>query len=96
LALFGDPMHAHFVNQVAQKGLPTLPRNAKECLSMTHTPQQLLTLREVAQTLRISYFTARKWVVSGRLPSIALGPCTRRVCSTQLAKFISANTTGGN
>jgi excisionase family DNA binding protein len=63
---------------------------------MTDTPQQLLTLREVAQTLRISYFTARKWVVSGRLPSIALGPCTRRVCSTQLAKFISANTTGGN
>lgn len=64
-------------------------------LSMT-TTQQLLTLREVAQTLRISYYTAARWVANGRLPSIALGPCTRRVCSKELASFIRAHKTGGN
>jgi excisionase family DNA binding protein len=44
----------------------------------------------------VSYATARKWVIDGRLPSIAFGQRTRRVPAQQLAKFISANTTGGN
>jgi excisionase family DNA binding protein len=96
LALFGFAMHAHFVNQAAQKGLPTLPRNAKECLSMTNTTPQLLTIRDAASALRVSYATARKWVIDGRLPSIAFGQRTRRIPAMQLAKFISANTTGGN
>jgi excisionase family DNA binding protein len=95
LALFGYPMHAHFVNQVAQKGLPTLPRNAKECLSMTHHTQ-LLTIRDAANALRVSYAQTRLWVLEGRLPSIALGQRTRRIPADQLAKFIANNTTGGN
>lgn len=65
-------------------------------LSMTNTPHQLLTLREAASALRVSYATTRKWVIEGRLPSIALGRTTRRVPAHQLAKFIAANTTGGN
>jgi excisionase family DNA binding protein len=62
---------------------------------MTHHTQ-LLTLQQVADALGVSYYTARKWAVSGRLPSVALGPRTRRVPAQQLAKFIAANTTGGN
>jgi excisionase family DNA binding protein len=89
-------MHAHFVNQVAQKGLPTLPRNAKECLSMTNTTPHLLTIRDAANALRVSYAQTRLWVLEGRLPSIALGQRTRRIPADQLAKFIAANTTGGN
>lgn len=46
--------------------------------------------------LGVSYYEARKWVLTGRLPSIALGPRTRRVPAQQLAKFIAANITGGN
>jgi excisionase family DNA binding protein len=64
-------------------------------LSMTNTPQ-LLTIRDAASALRVSYATARKWVLDGRLPSIAFGQRTRRIPAMQLAKFISANTTGGN
>ncbi len=64
-------------------------------LSMTHHTQ-LLTIRDAASALRVSYATARKWVIDGRLPSIAFGQRTRRVPATQLAKFIVANTTGGN
>ena len=60
------------------------------------TPHQLLTLREAASALRVSYATTRKWVIDGRLPSIAFGQRTRRIPAIQLAKFISANTTGGN
>jgi excisionase family DNA binding protein len=62
---------------------------------MTTTPH-LLTLREAATALRVSYATARKWVIDGRLPSIAFGQRTRRVPAIQLAKFIANNTTGGN
>lgn len=62
-------------------------------MSTTH---QLLTLRQVADALSVNYYTARKWVVSGRLPSIAFGRRARRVPAQQLAKFIAANTTGGN
>jgi len=62
---------------------------------MTHHTQ-LLTLREAAIALRVSYAQARLWVLDGRLPSIALGPRTRRVPAIQLAKFIANNTTGGN
>ena len=61
-----------------------------------NTTPHLLTLREAADALRVSYATARKWVVDGRLPSIAFGRRTRRVPAQQLAKFIAANTTGGN
>jgi excisionase family DNA binding protein len=64
-------------------------------LSMTNTPQ-LLTIRDAALALQVNYATARKWVLDGRLPSIALGQRTRRIPAIQLAKFISANTTGGN
>jgi len=60
------------------------------------TTHQLLTLRQTAAALGVSYYTARKWVVDGRLPSIAFGQHTRRVPAHQLAKFIAANTTGGN
>lgn len=63
---------------------------------MNTTPYQLLTLREAATALRVSYATTRKWVIDGRLPSIALGRTTRRIPSHQLAKFIANNTTGGN
>ena len=63
-------------------------------MSTPHT--QLLTLREAATSLRVSYHTARKWVINGRLPSIAFGQRTRRIPAQQLAKFIAANTTGGN
>ncbi len=65
-------------------------------LSMTNTTPHLLTIRDAASALRVSYATARKWVIDGRLPSIAFGQRTRRVPATQLAKFIAANTTGGN
>jgi len=64
-------------------------------LFMTHHTQ-LLTIRDAASALRVSYATARKWVIDGRLPSIAFGQRTRRIPAMQLAKFISANTTGGN
>jgi excisionase family DNA binding protein len=62
---------------------------------MTDTPQ-LLTLREAANVLRVSYAQTRLWVLDGRLPSIALGQRTRRIPAAQLAKFIANNTTGGN
>ena len=73
--------------------MPRVPTDAY--ISMNTTPQ-LLTLREAASALRVTYATARKWVLDGRLPSIAFGQRTRRVPSQQLAKFIAANTTGGN
>ena len=63
---------------------------------MNTTPYQLLTLREAATALRVSYATTRKWVLDGRLPSIAFGQRTRRIPAMQLAKFIASNTTGGN
>lgn len=63
---------------------------------MSTTPHQLLTLREAADALQVSYHTTRKWVLDGRLPSIALGQRTRRIPAQQLASFIKANTTGGN
>lgn len=63
---------------------------------MSTTPHQLLTIREAADALRVSYHTTRRWVLDGRLPSIALGQRTRRIPSQQLAKFIASNTTGGN
>jgi len=62
---------------------------------MTHHTQ-LLTIREAAQALRVSYEQTRQWVTEGRLPSIALGQRTRRIPAAQLAKFIANNTTGGN
>jgi excisionase family DNA binding protein len=49
---------------------------------MTNTPQ-LLTIRDAASALRVSYATARKWVIDGRLPSIAFGQRTRRVPATR-------------
>jgi excisionase family DNA binding protein len=63
--------------------------------SMTNTPQ-LLTIRDAANALRVSYAQTRLWVLEGRLPSIALGQRTRRIPAQQLAKFIANNTTGGN
>jgi excisionase family DNA binding protein len=62
---------------------------------MHTTTPQLLTVREAAEALRVNYDTARLWVLSGRIPSIAFGPRTRRIPAIELAKFISANTTGG-
>jgi len=64
--------------------------------SMNNTTPHLLTLRDAAGILKVSYATTRKWVLDGRLPSIAFGNRTRRIPAIQLAKFISANTTGGN
>lgn len=63
---------------------------------MNNTTPHLLTIREAAATLKMSYEQTRQRVVDGRLPSIALGRRSRRVPAYQLAKFISANTTGGN
>jgi excisionase family DNA binding protein len=62
---------------------------------MTHHTQ-LLTIRDAANALRVSYAQTRLWVLEGRLPSIALGQRTRRIPAQQLAKFIANNTTGGN
>lgn len=65
-------------------------------LCMNNTTPHLLTLRDAAGILKVSYATTRKWVLDGRLPSIAFGNRTRRIPAMQLAKFIAANTTGGN
>lgn len=35
-------------------------------------PARLLTLREAAAYLRVSYWTVRSWVESGRLPHVRL------------------------
>ena len=80
--------------------LPLCVLSCVACLQMptafmTDTPQ-LLTIRDAANALRVSYAQTRLWVLEGRLPSIALGQRTRRIPAQQLAKFIAANTTGGN
>jgi excisionase family DNA binding protein len=96
LAFCGDPMHAQNREPMARQGFAHV---AKECqgmpISMTHHTQ-LLTIRDAANALRVSYAQTRLWVLEGRLPSIALGQRTRRIPAQQLAKFIANNTTGGN
>ena len=56
----------------------------------------MLTIRQVAERLGIHYHTARSWVVSGRLPSVAFGPRTRRVPAAALERLVHHLTTGGN
>jgi predicted site-specific integrase-resolvase len=57
-----------------------------------HIPPQLLTDREVAGRLHVSARTVREYRYDGRLAEVNLGYRTKRVSSTELARFIRAHT----
>ena len=41
---------------------------------MVVDPERLLTLRESADRLRVSHYTVRRWIRTGLLPAVAVGP----------------------
>jgi excisionase family DNA binding protein len=49
---------------------------------------KLLTTREAAELLRVSVETVKLWARRGRIPSIKLGPNTRRFSAGDLAGFL--------
>ena len=59
----------------------------------TATAGQLLTLEEVAEYLRVSKATVRRWTNSGKLPCYRLGSkAGRRLFSLeQVQQFLTAN-----
>lgn len=57
------------------------------------TSSALLTLREVADTLRVSYWTVRGWAETGKLATVRLPGDGRllRVERTEVARLIAAS-----
>jgi excisionase family DNA binding protein len=53
------------------------------------TPEDVLTTSEVAQALRVSPMTVRRWIDAGDLPAFTQGR-VRRVLRTDLDSFINA------
>jgi excisionase family DNA binding protein len=62
---------------------------------MNYTTLHLLTIRQASVLLGVNYYTARDWVINGRLPSVAFGPRTRRIPAAALGKLVRQTTTGG-
>jgi len=57
-----------------------------------YVPEQYLTLGEVAQRLRMTEATIRRWIRTGRLPAekVGLAPSFRyRVARSSLEQFIA-------
>ena len=52
----------------------------------------MLKIREIADTLRVSSVTVRRWIQTGVLPGIAVGS-TYRVSTEDMDRFVKANHT---
>lgn len=55
--------------------------------------ERLLTLKEAAETLRISVCTLRRWIKEGEVPFVKLTGTTIRIQSQALQAFISRSVT---
>jgi excisionase family DNA binding protein len=55
-------------------------------------PEQLLTVREVADAIRVSTMTVYRLINSGALPAIRVGKHFR-IRATDLARYLDAQTT---
>ena len=49
----------------------------------------LLTRTEAARELRVSITTLKRWLAAGELVEVELGPRTRRIERTELARFVA-------
>jgi excisionase family DNA binding protein len=54
----------------------------------SRVPSRLLSLRQAADYLGVSYWTVRNWVESGKLSAIRLGPKLIRIERSDLDRFI--------
>jgi excisionase family DNA binding protein len=52
---------------------------------------ELLTVEEVAEALRVDDATVRRWIADGRLAGVRLGPKLLRVKASDLATFLEAS-----
>jgi nitrogen PTS system EIIA component len=57
---------------------------------MTETPQDFLTIQEVAATLRVSPITIREWLRKGKMNGLKTGKLWR-IRKEDLQRFINAN-----
>lgn len=48
---------------------------------------ELLTVRQVAERLRVNPRTIRRWILAGRLPTERYGPRTTRVSAAAVARL---------
>jgi excisionase family DNA binding protein len=64
-------------------------------LPMSPTTPHMLTIQQTADMLGVHYYTARKWVAEGKLPSVSFGKKSRRVQLAALSRLIKQMTTGG-
>lgn len=55
---------------------------------MAATDDQLLTIEQVSDYLGVSYRTVTRWVSSGRLQAVRIGPRTRRIRRGDLARIV--------
>jgi excisionase family DNA binding protein len=50
---------------------------------------ELLTRPEAARELRVSITTLKRWLAAGALVEVELGPRTRRIERSELARFVA-------
>ena|SRR5690349_8165482 len=72
---------------------PRKPRTARRVSKRAQddessAPSRLLSLRQAANYLGVSYWTVRGWVETGKLSAIRLGPKLIRIERSDLDRFI--------
>ncbi len=55
---------------------------------------ELLTVNEIAELLKLNPQTVRNWIDQGRLPALRVGECRVRVRRSDLDTFLAARATG--
>jgi len=78
------------VSQVVAKAR----RNARAQDRESSVPSRLLSLKQAADYLAVSYWTVRSWVETGKLLAVRLGPKLIRVEKSDLDRFITERKEG--
>ena len=60
----------------------------------SETPQNLLTVQDIADRLQVNPETVRRWAWSGELPMVRLGKKAIRFNPADVDRFIADRTTG--
>lgn len=82
------PQKPHVLEEPLHARRPR-PNGAPRADHRTHTPESLMTLKEVAALLRVSDWTLSRLVNTGALPTVRIGR-RRLIAPADYASFIAA------
>lgn len=77
------------VRPISRRTVDTDRLNSKPVISgKSHTLEEVYTVREIAQNLKVSERTVRNWIDSGELPAFPIGKRRYRISKADLQAFI--------